>query len=51
MDDLHRADTRYGFDRHKGYATAVHLAAVAQYGYSKAHRRSFKPASLVATLD
>lgn len=51
MDDLHRADTRYGFDRHKGYATAAHLAAVAQYGYSEAHRRSFKPASLVATLD
>lgn len=51
MDELHRADTRYGFDRHKGYATAAHLSAVAKHGYSEAHRRSFKPASLFDTLD
>jgi len=42
----HAADPRYGFDRHKGYATACHLAAVAQYGYCSLHRRSFKPSSL-----
>ena len=30
MDALHAADPRYGFDRHKGYATAEHLAAVAR---------------------
>lgn len=51
MDDLHRADTRYGFDQHKGYATAAHLAAVGRHGYSEAHRRSFRPASLFDTLD
>jgi len=51
MDDLHRSDSRYGFDRHKGYATAAHLSAVAAFGYSGAHRRSFKPASLFDTLD
>jgi ribonuclease HII len=39
----HASDPRYGFDHHKGYATAEHLAAVAQYGYSALHRRSFKP--------
>ncbi len=39
----HAADPRYGYDRHKGYATADHLAAVARYGYSALHRRSFKP--------
>lgn len=38
----HRADPRYGFDHHKGYATAEHLAAVKRYGYSLLHRRSFK---------
>jgi ribonuclease HII len=43
---LHTADPRYGFDRHKGYATADHLAAVARFGYSGAHRRSFRPATL-----
>jgi len=42
----HAADPRYGYDRHKGYATADHLAAVAQHGYSTLHRRSFRPPSL-----
>ena len=42
----HAADPRYGYDRHKGYATADHLAAVARYGYSALHRRTFRPPSL-----
>ena len=46
MADLHQTDPRYGFDRHKGYATPDHLRAVARHGYSAAHRRSFRPASL-----
>ena len=41
----HTNDPRYGYDHHKGYATAEHLAAVARYGYSALHRRSFKPQS------
>jgi ribonuclease HII len=41
----HASDPRYGYDHHKGYATAEHLAAVARYGYSALHRRSFKPQS------
>jgi ribonuclease HII len=44
MCDLHARDPRYGFDRHKGYATADHLDALDRFGYSDAHRRSFKPA-------
>jgi ribonuclease HII len=46
MCELHQRDPRYGFDRHKGYATADHLAAVAEFGYSAIHRRSFRPPSL-----
>jgi ribonuclease HII len=49
MQTLHREDPRYGFDRHKGYATADHLAAVAKYGYSPVHRRSFRPPTLFDT--
>ena len=49
MQTLHREDPRYGFDRHKGYATADHLAAVARYGYSPQHRRSFRPPTLFDT--
>ena len=47
----HGADPRYGYDRHKGYATAEHLAALARHGYSPLHRRSFRPASLFETTD
>jgi ribonuclease HII len=39
---LHHSDPRYGYAHHKGYATAEHLAAVARYGYSPLHRRTFK---------
>jgi ribonuclease HII len=51
MLDLHGRDPRYGFDRHKGYATADQLDAVARFGYSDAHRRSFRPATLFDTID
>ena len=33
----------YGFERHKGYATQLHLARIKQHGASPAHRRSFAP--------
>ncbi len=46
MLELHGQDPRYGFDRHKGYATQDHLDAMARFGYSDAHRRSFRPATL-----
>lgn len=46
MQQLHDRDPRYGFDRHKGYATRDHLDAVSRYGYSDVHRRSFRPPTL-----
>ena len=46
MVELHGRDPRYGFDRHKGYATRDHLDAVSKFGYSDAHRRSFRPPTL-----
>lgn len=51
MDRLHADDPRYGFDRHKGYATADHLDAVARHGYSNVHRRSFRPPTLFDTIN
>ncbi len=33
----------YGFDRHVGYGTALHLERLKLYGVSDLHRRSFKP--------
>ncbi|MPY87676.1 MAG: ribonuclease HII [Luteitalea sp.] len=51
MRALHDADARYGFDRHKGYATATHLAAIRRYGYSSIHRKTFRPPTLFDLLD
>ena len=51
MRDLHAQDPRYGFARHKGYATAEHLAAVRQFGYSTVHRQSFSPPTLPLEFD
>ena len=51
MLGLHCRDPRYGFDRHKGYATADHLEAVARFGYSDVHRQSFRPPTLFDTID
>jgi ribonuclease HII len=46
MLELHARDPRYGFDKHKGYATKDHLDAVSRFGYSDVHRRSFRPPTL-----
>ena len=43
MHALHKIHPRYGFDRHKGYPTLAHLAALRAHGACAAHRRSFAP--------
>ncbi len=43
MVQLHAQYPRYGFDVHKGYPTAAHLAALREHGPSAVHRRSFRP--------
>jgi ribonuclease HII len=43
MLELHREFPQFGFDSHKGYPTADHLAALRRYGPIEAHRRSFAP--------
>lgn len=47
MQQLHLQYPQFGFDSHKGYPTAAHLAAIAQHGVLPEHRRSFKPVRLV----
>jgi ribonuclease HII len=43
MLELHQQHPQYGFDRHKGYPTSAHLAALRKHGVSAVHRRSFAP--------
>ncbi|MDQ7746533.1 ribonuclease HII [Hydrogenophaga pseudoflava] len=43
LDELHALHPLYGFDRHKGYGTAQHVAALREHGPLPEHRRSFAP--------
>lgn len=43
MLELHAAYPDFGFDRHKGYGTALHMTALQRLGPTPAHRRSFAP--------
>jgi ribonuclease HII len=42
MVELDRTYPNYGFSRHKGYPTSQHRQAIAQFGASDIHRRTFK---------
>lgn len=44
---LHERYPQYGFAQHKGYGTAAHLAALAQFGALPEHRADFAPVKLV----
>ncbi|MEB3186860.1 MAG: ribonuclease HII [bacterium] len=43
LEALHARFPAYGFDRHKGYPTAEHLAALREQGITPEHRRTFGP--------
>jgi len=43
MHQLHEQYPHYGFNQHKGYGTAMHLAALKSHGVSPVHRRSYAP--------
>lgn len=42
-DELHGRYPAYGFDQHKGYGTAQHLAALQAHGPVDCHRMTFAP--------
>jgi ribonuclease HII len=50
MAELARDYPDYGFDRHKGYGTREHHAAIARLGVTPHHRRSFRPVQLALGL-
>ncbi|MBN8464586.1 MAG: ribonuclease HII [Dechloromonas sp.] len=51
MRALHEHYPQYGFDRHMGYPTEAHCAALAAHGASPAHRRSFGPVARQLSLS
>ncbi|KAF1047461.1 MAG: Ribonuclease HII [Herbaspirillum frisingense] len=44
---LHDTYPHYGFDRHKGYPTALHLEMLRLHGVSPVHRRSYAPVKVL----
>ena len=41
MREWDKVYPEYGFEQHKGYGTAKHIAAIKEYGLCPIHRRSF----------
>jgi ribonuclease HII len=48
MVELSASCPGYGFERHKGYGTEAHRAALMRLGPSAHHRRSFRPVAVLA---
>ena len=46
-NQYHTEFPQYGFDQHKGYGTAEHLAALRQHGACPQHRKTFRPVTEV----
>jgi ribonuclease HII len=47
MKHLDKFYPEYGFAKHKGYGTKVHLDAIRTYGITPIHRKSFAPVAFV----
>lgn len=43
MVEMAKLYPNYGFERHVGYGTALHLERLKKHGVTKLHRQSFKP--------
>ncbi len=48
MLKAHQKYPQYGFNRHKGYGTKIHMEALQKYGSCEIHRQSFKPVKAVS---
>ena len=46
MDEMALIYPQYGFEKHKGYGSALHVNAIQTHGYSPIHRKSFHIKSL-----
>jgi ribonuclease HII len=51
MQQLHVSFPEYGWLRNKGYGTLEHRKAIAQFGLTPFHRRSFQIRDLQIDMD
>jgi len=49
MLEAHEKYPLYGFERHKGYGTKIHMEALQKYGPCEIHRKSFAPVRRLAS--
>lgn len=47
MEGYHRKYPKYGFDRHKGYGTRMHIRNLRKHGPCAIHRKSFFPVTSI----
>lgn len=47
MEELDEKYPEYGFKKHKGYGTKVHMEAIQKYGVTDVHRKSFMTAKVL----
>lgn len=50
MREMHEKYPQYGFDKHKGYGTKLHMEALKKYGPCKIHRKSFEPVRILVKI-
>lgn len=50
MTNIAKEYPDYGFDRHVGYGTALHIERLKLHGVSELHRRSYKPVQALLQL-
>lgn len=48
---LDKAFPEYGFAKHKGYPTKLHMEALSQHGATSHHRKSFRPVRVAIEND
>ena len=48
MAEMHKKYPQYGFDKHKGYGTELHIEMLKKFGSCPIHRKSFAPVSELA---
>jgi ribonuclease HII len=46
MDKYHKKYPEYGFDKHKGYGTEMHIKNIKKFGPCEIHRKSFYPLNI-----
>jgi len=47
MEKFHKKYPQYGFDKHKGYGTALHFKMIKKYGACPIHRKTFYPINAI----